>query len=110
MYIPLTGMQQASLPVKHLAPNGKPQRVQQFDTSKKLPVTISVPLALMERLRNAVYWTRDRPLANLVADAIEDVVTQMEDDNGGAFPQRVSSLKRGRPRKALRPPLADPFS
>ncbi len=110
IYSPLTDMQQTPLPVTHLSPNGKFKPVQQFDSSKKLPVTISLPAALMERLRNAVYWTGDRPLASLVADAIEDVVTQMEDYNGGAFPQRVSALKRGRPRKALRHPLTDPFS
>jgi predicted DNA-binding protein len=110
MPIDYPDMHQTPLPINHLASNGKPQRVQQFDSSKKLPVTISLPTALMERLRNAVYWTGDRPLANLVAEAIEEVVTQMEDDNGGAFPQRVSSLKRGRPRKTLRRPLANPFS
>jgi predicted DNA-binding protein len=110
MYIPLTGMQQTPLPVNHLALNGKPRPVQQFDSSKKLPVTISLPSALMERLRNAVYWTGDRPLASLVAEAIENVVTQLEDDIGGAFPLRVSALRRGRPRKATPRPLDDPFS
>ena len=79
--------------------------------SKKLPVTVSLPTALIERLRNAVYWTGERPLASLVAEAIEDIVTQMEEVNGGAFPQRVSSLKRGRrPRRALRGPLDDLLS
>ena len=87
------------------------QSVQPSASSKKLPLTISLPAALVERLRNAVYWTGDRPLASLVAEAIEDIVSQMEEVNEGAFPQRVSPLKRGRrPRTALRGPLDDPFS
>ena len=31
---------------------------------------------------------------DLVAEAIEDIVTQMEEINGETFPQRVSPLKR----------------
>ncbi len=64
--------------------------------SENQRVTVSLPTPLIERLRNAVYWTEDLPLASLVAEAIKDIVTQMEEANGGAFPQRVSPLKRGR--------------
>jgi hypothetical protein len=64
--------------------------------SKKQRVTVSLPTVLIERLRNAVYWTGHRPLVGLVAEAIEDIVTQMEEVNGGAFPQRVSPLNGGR--------------
>lgn len=63
---------------------------------EKQRVTVSLPTMLIERLRNAVYWTGHRPLAALVAEAIEEIVTQMEEVNGGVFPQRVSPLKRGR--------------
>ena len=68
----------------------------QSSPSQKQRVTVSLPTALIERLRNAVYWTGHRTLVGLVAEAIEDIVTQMEEVNGGAFPQRVSPLKRGR--------------
>ena len=61
---------------------------------EKPEVMVSLPAALIERLRNAAYWKGNPPLADLVAEAIEDLVTQMEEINGETFPQRVSPLKR----------------
>ena len=61
---------------------------------QKPEVMVSLPAALIERLRNAAYWTGNPPLAGLVAEAIEDIVTQMEEIDGETFPQRVSPLKR----------------
>ena len=61
---------------------------------EKPEVMVSLPAALIERLRNAAYWKANPPLADLVAEAIEDLVTQMEEINGETFPQRVSPLKR----------------
>jgi len=100
----LTGMQQKPLSVNHLVLNGMHQPMLPFPPSQKQRVTLSLPTALIERLRNAVYWTGDRPLVGLVAEAIEDIVTQMEEVNGGAFPQRVSPLKVGR-RQGTRAPV-----
>lgn len=62
-------------------------------------ITVFLPASLIERLRNAVYWTGTRPLAQIIGDAIEDAVTDMEQANGGAFPQRLAPLKPGRPRR-----------
>jgi len=67
--------------------------------SRKQRVTITLPNALLERLRNAVYWTGHVPLARLICDALDHTVTQMEEANGQVFPQRLSPLRRGRPRK-----------
>ena len=61
---------------------------------QKPEVMVSLPAALIERLQNAAYWRGNPPLAGLVAEAIEDIVTQMEEVNGEAFPQHVSPLKR----------------
>ena len=60
---------------------------------QKPAVTVSLPAALIERLRNAAYWKGNPPLADLVTQAIEDIVTHMEEINGETFPQRVSPLK-----------------
>lgn len=65
---------------------------------RKQRVTITLPLSLLERLRNAVYWTGHGPLAQLISDALDEAVTQMEKANGQTFPQRLAPLKRGRPR------------
>ena len=61
---------------------------------QKPEVMVSLPAALIERLRYAAYWRGDPPLAGLVAEAVEDIVTQMEEINGETFPQRISPLKR----------------
>ena len=104
---PHTGMQQKPISVNHVALNGMHQPVLLSPPSGKQRVTVSLPKALIERLRNAVYWTGHRSLVGLVAEAIEDIVTQMEEVNGGAFPQRVSPLKRGR-RQGKRTPIHSP--
>ena len=85
-----------------VAPNSRPAR------PRKQRVTITLPLSLLERLRNAVYWTGHAPLARLICDALDDAVAQMETANGKAFPQRLAPLKRGRPRTKNRPPLSSP--
>ena len=71
--------------------------------TRKQRVTITLPLSLLERLRNAVYWTGHGPLARLISDALDDAVTHMEQANGQTFPQRLAPLKRGRPRTKARP-------
>lgn len=72
-------------------------------SSRKQRVTITLPLSLLERLRNAVYWTGHGPLARLIAEALDDAVSNMEEANGQPFPQRLTPLKRGRPRTRTRP-------
>ena len=70
---------------------------------RKQRVTITLPVALLERLRNAVYWTGHGTLARLISNALEQAVTNMEQGNGQAFPQRLAPLKRGRPRTKQHP-------
>jgi len=62
-------------------------------------LSVFLSASLLERLRNAVYWTQHRPLAQIIADAIEDAVTEMEQSNGGVFPPRLAPLKAGRPKR-----------
>ncbi len=64
--------------------------------SQKQKITFSLPASLIERLRNAVYWTGNRPLAGLVEEALEALVTEMEEVNREVFPPRLSPLKAGR--------------
>ena len=70
------------------------QPVRSSPALEKPEVMVSLPAALIERLRNAAYWKANPPLADLAAEAIEDIVTQMVEVNGEAFPQHVSPLKR----------------
>ena len=59
-------------------------------------VTVVLPLDLIERLRNAVYWKR-MTLAALAENGIEQVVAGLEKENGGPFEARENELKAGRP-------------
>jgi len=81
------------------------QPVRSSPAMQKQHVTVSLPVALIERLLNAAYWTGDCPLVDLVAEVIEEIVIQTE-VNGEALPQRVSPLKREpTTRSALTGPL-----
>jgi hypothetical protein len=88
--------------------NGSELPSTRMSRTRKQRVTITLPLSLLERLRNAVYWTGHGPLARLISDALDDAVTHMEQTNGQAFPQRLAPLKRGRPRTKARPSLPVP--
>lgn len=72
-------------------------------------VTILLPTPLIERLRNAIYWTEQRTLTRIITDAIHDAVAEMEQTNGGTFPPRLSPLKRGRPRRGPLPERLPPI-
>lgn len=89
----------------HNSVNGSSHPVSSLAESRKQRVTITLPVALLERLRNAVYWTGHGPLARLISDALDDAVTHMEQSNGKPFPQRLAPLKRGRPRTKSGPSL-----
>ena len=91
-----TDMSESPASISQIHSNGTRHPVITSRPSPKQKITFSLPTALIERLRNAVYWTGDRPLASLVEEALEELVTEMEAVNREAFPQRLSPLKAGR--------------
>jgi len=88
-------------------PNGVTATGPRAADSPNQRITVLLPTTLIERLRNAIYWTEQCTLARVIADAIHDAVAEMEHSNGGTFPPRLTPLKRGRPR---RDPLAQRLS
>jgi len=59
-------------------------------------VTIALPADLMERARNAVYWTPGATLTALVEDAVELELAKREAEHGSPFKPRGTKLAPGR--------------
>ena len=62
-------------------------------------LTVHLPVPLIDRVKNAVYWTPGLTLASLAEKSLENTVDNIEKKNGKAFPQRKADLKGGRPLK-----------
>ena len=69
-------------------------------TESKARVTFHLPESLVERARNAVFWTPGLTLAGLAAIALQETLDALETQRGTPFPVRHSELKSGRPIKA----------
>ena len=65
----------------------------------KLRLTVHVPSDLIERAKNAVFWTPGLTLADLAERALEKELKLIERERGEEFPQRTSELRGGRPLK-----------
>ncbi len=59
-------------------------------------MTFHLPVEVMERAKNAVYWTPGLTLADLAAQALTDAVDRLEKKKGEPFPPRKADLKGGR--------------
>ncbi len=68
----------------------------------KRRMTVNLPVELLDRLRNAAYWSTGQTLTSLIESAITGLLDRVELEHGGRFPQRLGKLKPGRPR-LLRP-------
>ena len=78
------------------ANGGKTRRAVKV-VKERLTIHISVPL--IDRAKNAVFWTPGLTLANLGEQALETLVSDLEAKNGGAFKERPHELRGGRPLK-----------
>lgn len=79
--------------VKPTAPTGGPAG------GRKERFTVHLPQELVERIRNAAYWTPGLTLARLVAEALSDHLDRLEQERGGSFEHRAGELHAGRPVK-----------
>jgi hypothetical protein len=62
-------------------------------------LTIHLPVPLIERVKNAVYWTPGLTLAGLAEQALARLIDELEAENGAPFKTRREELKGGRPIK-----------
>lgn len=60
-------------------------------------VTLHMSRGLLDRVRNAVYWTPGLTMADLAEEALIRYLATLEQERGEPFPARASELKRGRP-------------
>jgi hypothetical protein len=63
---------------------------------KKQKVTLIMDADLVERLKNAVYWSPGLSLSGVLEEAAEKMISQLEKKNGKPFQERNGELKKGR--------------
>jgi hypothetical protein len=68
------------------------------EQSRKIRLTVSLPSDLVDRLRDAVYWSPSLTLAWLIAQSLQITLTEMESLHQGPFSKRTKRLRTGRPR------------
>ncbi len=61
--------------------------------------TFQLPANLVERARDAVYWTPGATMAGLVEAALSVHLGKLEKKRGEPFPERAGALRTGRPVK-----------
>lgn len=67
--------------------------------SKKQRITVQISEDVIDRIKNAVYWTPGITLASLSEEAFSKIVDELEKSRGSSFPKRKDELKTGRPIK-----------
>lgn len=71
--------------------------IQKQNKSPKQRITVQISQDVIERLKNAVYWTPGLTLASLAEEAFSKVVDRLESEREAPFPKRNEELKTGRP-------------
>lgn len=70
---------------------------------KRQRMTVSLPAELVERVRDAAYWSPGSTMAGLIAEALEGLLKQRELQNGRPFAPRLGALRPGRPKTSREP-------
>ena len=63
----------------------------------RVRLAVAIPPELLERAKNAVFYTPGLTLAALTEVALVAQLEKMERKNGGPFPERTAALRVGRP-------------
>ena len=63
----------------------------------KQRITVQISEDVIERIKNAVYWTPGLTLASLAEESFSRAVDALENEREAPFPKRKEELKTGRP-------------
>ena len=80
------------------SPPSKSPEAGQQQPPRMVRLTVSLPGDLVDRLRDAVYWSPSLTLAWLIAKSLRTSLTEMESLRQSPFPKRTKALRAGRPR------------
>ena len=67
--------------------------------TKRERLTAQLPPEVMNRVRDAVYWTPGLTIAGMTAQALNQYVDRLEAERGESFPPRQGAVRMGRPVK-----------
>ena len=70
---------------------------QPYKKQPKQRITVQISVDVIERIKNAVYWTPGLTLAALAEEAFSKAVDRLEEEKESPFPGRKEELKTGRP-------------
>ena len=76
-----------------------PEPPQEAPKGGKERLTVHLPLEVIDRAKNAVFWSPGLTLAGLAEAAFVKALEKLEKENGGPFSPRKGELKGGRPMK-----------
>ena len=79
------------------SPSSRPSKTGR-QQPRTVRLTVSLPGDLVDRLRDAVYWSPDLKLAWLIAQSLRASLADLETARQGPFPKRTKALRAGRPR------------
>jgi hypothetical protein len=79
------------------SPSSRPSKAGR-QQPRTVRLTVSLPGDLVDRLRDAVYWSPDLKLAWLIAQSLRVSLSDLETSRQGPFPKRMMALRSGRPR------------
>ncbi len=62
----------------------------------KSHITVAVAAEVVERLRNAAYWTPGLTITSVLEECVAIAVDELERKNGGPYEKRNGPLKNGK--------------
>ena len=88
-----------SKPGETVTPSSETSKSGSVTKIEKERLTVHIPVNLINRVKNAVYWTPGLTLARLAETAFGKEIEELEKEKGEPFPPRQEELRGGRPLK-----------